>query len=184
MATNARRTFSERTNLALVRNDSKATRKLPRALTGRVISTVLALLALAIILRFLPPTARNGKVQAADVSLRLIPDELQLGRLQMSQAPAGEARYLDGVVTNTGDARVTGATVQVVFHDWQGNPVGSVEMPMVGVSQEGIDLVRNEFARDPIRPNEMRFFRVAIEQIPPGWNHEIPELKIVDVKAQ
>jgi hypothetical protein len=30
----------------------------------------------------------------------------------------------------------------------------------------------------------MRFFRVAIEQVPPNWNREVPELKIVEVKAR
>jgi hypothetical protein len=48
----------------------------------------------------------------------------------------------------------------------------------------GTDLVRNEFSRNPIQPNEMRFFRVAVEQVPPTWNHEVPELKIVEVKAR
>jgi hypothetical protein len=102
----------------------------------------------------------------------------------MSHAIAGEALYLDGVAKNTGAGSVTAATVEVRFHDGQGKVVSSVQKPMVGMAHGGTDLVRNEFARNPIQPNEMRFFRVAVEQVPPTWNHEVPELKIVEVKAR
>jgi len=30
----------------------------------------------------------------------------------------------------------------------------------------------------------MRFFRVAVEEIPPTWNHELPDLTIVEVTAK
>ena len=91
---------------------------------------------------------------------------------------------MDGVVKNAGNVSVTAATAEVDFHDAQGKVVSSVQKPIVGMSHGGTDLVGNEFARNPIQPNEMRFFRVAVEQVPPTWNHEIPELKIVEVKAQ
>ena len=56
---------------------------------------------------------------------------------------------------------------------------------MVGMSHGGTDLVGNEFARNPIKPKQMRFFRIAVpvEDVPPAWNHEVPELTIIDVKA-
>jgi hypothetical protein len=59
-----------------------------------------------------------------------------------------------------------------------------VQTPLVGVSHEGTDLVHDEFARNPIKPNEMRFFRVAVEEIPPTWNHEVHNLTIVEVTAK
>ena len=52
------------------------------------------------------------------------------------------------------------------------------------MAHEGTDIVGNEFARNPIGPNEMRFFRVAVENVPPNWNHEIPDLKITELKAE
>jgi len=30
----------------------------------------------------------------------------------------------------------------------------------------------------------MRFFRVAVENVPANWNHEIPDLKITELKAE
>ena len=62
--------------------------------------------------------------------------------------------------------------------------VASVQKPLAGMCHGGTDLIRNEFARNPIKPNEMRFFRIAVDEVPPSWNHEVPELKIVEIKAQ
>jgi len=52
------------------------------------------------------------------------------------------------------------------------------------MSHGGTDLVPNEFARNPIKPKGMRFFRIAVEDVPLTWNHELPELTIIDVKAK
>ena len=184
MVTNPRSPISDRTNLVLVPIDRKKTTKASRALFGRIVSTIVALLLLAVVLRYLPPGPRTAQAQAGSVPVEALTDDLQLGSLQMSQAIAGEALYLDGVAKNTGAASVTGATVEVSFHDAQGKVVSSVQKPIVGMAHGGTDLVRNEFSRNPIQPNEMRFFRVAVEQVPPTWNHELPELKLVEVKAR
>lgn len=184
MVTNPRSTVSERTNLTLVRGERRKTVKTPRTLTGRIISTAVALVVLAVVLRYLPPGSRNAHAQNVHAPIEEAPDELQLGSVQMSVAPAGEALYLDGLVTNTGYGAVTAATVEVNFHDSHGKVVSSEQKLIMGMSHGGTDLIRNEFARNPIQPNEMRFFRVAIDQVPPAWNHEVPELKIVALKAQ
>ena len=184
MATNPRSTISDRTGLTVERNDRKKQTSSSGTLARSLITTAIAVAVLVAVLRYLPPVPKNAQAHAEPVSIEALTDDLQLGSLQMSQAVAGEALYLDGVVKNAGTELVTGATVQVEFRDMQGKVVGSVQKPIVGMSHGGTDLVRNEFARNPIRPNEMRFFRVAVEQVPPTWNHEVPELKIVEVRAQ
>ncbi len=184
MATNPRSTISDRTGPTLVRNDRKKQAKSPGTVVGSLITTAIVLAVLAAVLRYLPPGSRNAQAQTGSVSIAALTDDLQLGSVQMSHAVTGEALYLDGVVKNTGTELVTGATVQVDFLDMQGKVVSRVQMPIVGMSHGGTDLVGNEFARNPVRPNEMRFFRVAVEQVPPTWNHELPELKIVEFKAQ
>ena len=184
MASNPRRTIAQRTNLMVLPRDAKASRKPARSLTGRVVSTTLALMALAIILRYLPPSPRNAQVQTADVSIGTVSEAVQLGKVQMSQPPADEALYLDGVLTNNGTANITGAKAQVDFRDADGDVVSRVEKPIAGMTHGGTDLVQDEFVRNPIQPRETRFFRVAIDQTPANWNHELPELRIVEVKAQ
>ncbi|HEY4899374.1 MAG TPA: hypothetical protein VIH91_01015 [Terriglobales bacterium] len=183
MATNPRSTISERTDFTLVRNDRKKTAR-SRTLTRRVISTVIALVVLAVVIRYLPPGPRNAQANTGSISVEALPGDLQLGSLLMSHAPAGEALYLDGVVKNTGTLNVTGAMVEVDFHDANGQITSSIQKPIAGMTHGGTDLIRNEFKRNPIQPNEMRFFRVAIEKVPSAWNHELPELKVVEVKAQ
>ena len=186
MATNPRSTISERTDLALTQDNRKKTAKSQRSLMGRLVSTAVALVVLAAVLRYLPPGSRSAQAHAGSVPIAALPADLQLGSLQMSEAPDGEALYLyvDGVVRNTGTAAVTGATVEVDFHDAQGKVISGVEKPIVSMAHGGTDMIGNAFARNPIQPNEMRFFRVAIDQVPPAWNHEVPELKVVEVKAR
>jgi hypothetical protein len=147
-------------------------------------STAIALVVLALVLRFLPRGARNAQAHASTPTVAAAPSDLQFSNLQISSAPGGEPLYVDGLVTNAGRATLTGATAEVDFRDSQGNLVASVEKPLVGMAHGGTDLVRNEFARNPITPQEMRFFRVAVEKVPAAWNHEIPALRIVAVNSR
>jgi hypothetical protein len=184
MVTNPQSPISDRTQLRLIRSGRKRRRRPSNRLTGRVVSTLLALALLAAVLRYLPPERRSAPVQAAHPALPASPDELRLGSVQMSKPPAGKAVYLDGVVSNQGHGPITGAMLEVKFHDGHGKTAGSVRQPIAGMAPGGTEVVRNEFARNPIQPNEMRFFRVAVEQVPPSWNFEVPEVKIVAVTAQ
>lgn len=147
-------------------------------------STAIALVVLVLVVRYLPRGARNAQADAAPTAVRSAPSDLRFSNVQISQAVGGEALYLDGLITNDGKARITGVTAEVDFHDARGQLVASVQKPLAGMSHGGTDLVRNEFARNPIQPSEMRFFRIAVEQVPPTWNHEVPELKVVEVKAR
>jgi hypothetical protein len=157
--------------------------KTPRTILGMVISTVLALVVLAAVLRFLPPATKNAQAQAGPGPMDALTEDLQLANLQMSRAPLGQTLFIDGVAANTGVANVSGATVEVDFHDAQGKVVSRVEQPIGGIAH-GTGFIKNEFSYNPIRPNEMRFFRVAIEQAPSGWNLEVPQLKVITVKEQ
>ena len=150
----------------------------------RVLTTLAAVLLLIIVLRFFPPAARTSDVQASHSTTLTLTGDLQLSGVQLSRAADGTELYLDGMVKNAGDSKVTGATAEVGFHDAQGKLVATVQKPLVGIAHGGTDLVRNEFARNPIAPNEMRFFRIAVEDVPPTWNHELPELAIVDIQAR
>jgi hypothetical protein len=154
----------------------------------RILTTIAALLLLLVVLKFLPPVSKHSGVQAArSTTTPVIPvaSDLHVSDVQITQAPDGSAVYLDGLATNAGNGRVSGATADVGFHDAQGRLVATVHKPLVGMSHGGTDLVGNEFARNPITPKQMRFFRIAVpvEDVPPAWNHEVPELTIIDVKA-
>jgi len=153
---------------------------------GRILVTVAALLLLIIVLKLLPLVARHSDVQAGRRTIPALASDLHLSSVQISRAPDGRAVYLDGLVTNAGNGRVSEASANVGFHNAQGKLIASLTKPLVGIEHDGTDLVDNEFARNPIKPNEMRFFRVAlaVEEIPPTWNQEVPDLTIVEVNAK
>jgi|SRR5271165_592029 len=184
MATNPRSNVSDRTNLAVVSRGRRAQRRGSTSLKGRLASTAIALLTLLLVVRFLPPGARTAQATAPSAKVAVVPADLNISDLQVSEAAGGEALYLDGLVSNGGRGVVTGATAEVEFHDRQGAVVGSVQEPLVGMAHGGTDLIRNEFQRNPVTPGEMRFFRVAVERVPPQWNHEVPNLKIVSVTSK
>lgn len=185
MATNPRTTISERAQLTVV-DPSRRAKKQTRSssLKRRLLSTAIAVAVLALVLRYLPSHTRNAEAHDSQTFSLESPSDLETSGLQITRPLGSESIYVDGMVKNKGTERVQAATAQVNFYDAQGAVVGSVQSPLVGMAHGGTDLVRNEFARNPIGPHEMRFFRVAVETVPPGWNHEVPKLKIIEVKAQ
>lgn len=184
MATNPRSTISERTGPTLVAASRRVTQRKSSSLQRRLISTVIALMVLVLVLRYLPPGSRDAQAHVKPTAVQAAATDLHYSDVLMSKAPSGEALYLDGLVTNTGKAAVTGATAEVQFVDAQGQVIAGMQKPLVGMAHGGTDLIRDEFARNPISPNEVRFFRVAVEQVPANWNHEVPALKIVAVSGR
>jgi hypothetical protein len=183
MAQPSRSRVNERPNLTLVYGGGRRKRSRAIPLLPRVLTTVGALLLLTIVLKFLPPLAKPSDVQASRRTTPALASDLHLSGVQISRASDGRAVYLDGLVTNAGKGRVSQASADVGFHNAQGRLIALVRRPLVGMSHGGTDLVDNEFARNPIKPNEMRFFRVAVpvEEIPPTWNQEAPDLTIAQV---
>jgi len=184
MATNPRTTISDRPQLSVVEAGRRAKQMKASSLKRRLLSTAIALSVLALVLRYLPTQTRNAQAGETQTFALESPTDLHFSGLQVTRPLASNAIYVDGMVTNKGVERVKAATAQVDFYDRHGALLSSVTAPLVGMSHEGTDLVGNEFARHPIGPNEMRFFRVAVENVPANWNHEIPDLKITELKAE
>jgi len=184
MASTSGRPVSDGTNFTLVSSSRRRKQDQSVPLLPKLMTTVATLALLAVVLKFFPPISSNARVHAAPGSAQAAPADLRVSEVQISEAFAGDAIYLDGLVTNAGDNWVTAAMTEMGFHDGQGNLVASVQKPLVGMPHGGADVIPNEFARNPIKPNEMRFFRIAVDEVSPSWNHEVPEVKIVELKAQ
>lgn len=186
MASFSRSPVSERANLTVVNHRERTRQNQFTPLTRRLMSTVVALVLLGVVLRYLPPKSTKVSAQSPSGAAQATPADLHLSGVQISRPPAGDSLFLDGLVTNASSSRITGATAEVQFRDAPGKTIASVQKPMVGMAHGGTDLISNALARNPIKPNEMRFFRIAVagEDVPPGWNHEVPQLKVVDIKAR
>lgn len=181
MATTHRSTISERSHHTAASRQRGVQRSTPKSLKSRTASTAVALLALLLVVRFLPPGARSAHANTQPPYVAAVAGDLKISDLQFGSAADGGTLYLDGLVSNSGKGTVTGAMAEVEFYDASGKLLASVQQPMVGMARGGVDLVRNEFVRNPVTPGEIRFFRVAVEHVPADWNHEVPELKIVAV---
>jgi len=188
MATNPRTTISERAQLTVMSPGRRGKQRQSNPLKRRLLSTAIALVVLALVLRYLPSQTRNAQARTTQpvVTGQVDSSELHFSGIQLSQGAVLNVDYVyvDGIITNDGKGRVREATAQVDFYDGHGAMVASIQKPLVGISHGGTELVKNEFARNPIGPSEMRFFRIAVENVPPTWNHEIPQLKVVEVKGK
>ena len=184
MVTNPRSTISEGANLGFAHEERRRRRKQSTPLMSRVLSTLLALLLLGIVLRYLPPGSRSAQLQTEEAPIQIAPNDLLVAKLKVVEPPGSHALYLDGVITNVSNGAVTEATAEVSFRDTRGDIVGLMQRPIQDESSALSDQTTGEFSLIPIKPAEIRSFRVVLEQTPPDWNHLTPELRIVSVSAQ
>jgi hypothetical protein len=92
--------------------------------------------------------------------------------------------YVDGTVTNAGNQTVTHAVVEVTFKDSMGQlaqreTVALRVLQTSGPYPEAVDLNVSPLAAGQSKP-----FRLIFESISAQWNHEYPELKVVDVTVK
>src|SRR5260370_1286666 len=66
---------------------------------------------------------------------------------------------IEGNIKNTGNRTVNRVVVTCVFYDYSGKQLYQERAAMV---------------RSPLKPGEMRSFRLAFDTIPEGWNNHMP----------
>jgi hypothetical protein len=92
--------------------------------------------------------------------------------------------YIDGTVANAGQQSVTHVVVDVTFRDSMGQLAQRETVPLrvlrtSGPYPEAVDLNASPLAAGQNKP-----FRLTFESISAQWNHEYPELKVVDVTVK
>lgn len=111
--------------------------------------------------------------------------KLQLSKLHMATAQnfAGTSvTYIEGTVSNTGDRKVTDATVQVVFK----NALGEVSqrensLPLTVALPNTPYLDYGTIDRAPLAAGQSRDFRLTIEYVTPDWDGQVPQIRVVSV---
>jgi hypothetical protein len=89
--------------------------------------------------------------------------------------------YIEGVIGNTGQQTVTGATVEITFRNSLGQIVQRETQPlMIILAREPADDVAAMNVA-PLKPGASREFRLTFEHVSADWNREHPELKITTV---
>ena len=112
---------------------------------------------------------------------------LKISDLKMSAAEnfvGATVTYLDGTLTNTGDRTVTHATVHVVFKDSLGQIAQTEDVPLHVLQTGGPYLDAVDLSASPLAPGQSKPFRLTFEHVTEEWNHEFPELRVMDVSLK
>ncbi len=112
---------------------------------------------------------------------------LALGGLQMSEANSfsgAKVTYIDGQITNTGNRTLTAITVQVGFHNDAGEFAQRLAVPLslIRTRQPYVDI--EPVSAAPIEPGQQRDFRLIFDAVPPDWNQQYPEVRVISVHSK
>ena len=112
---------------------------------------------------------------------------LPLSDLTMSESgnlAGGKVTYLDGHIANHGSRTVTGAQVQVLFHN-SAQEVAQNEtqsLKVIRMRSPYIDV--GPLSASPLKPGDERDFRLIFDAVTPNWDGAYPQLRILHVETQ
>ena len=112
---------------------------------------------------------------------------IKLTDLKMSAAEnfvGATVNYIDGTVANTGSQTVTHVIVEVTFKDSIGQLAQRETVPLRVLQTSGPYPDAVDLSVSPLAPGQSKPFRLTFEGISTQWNHEYPELKVVDVTVK
>jgi hypothetical protein len=93
----------------------------------------------------------------------------------------GSVTYIEGTVANTGDKKVTAASVQVTFKNYLGEISQKETVPVTVVTPNASYIDYGTLDRVPLAPGQKRDFRLTLEFVTPDWDGQIPQVKVVSV---
>jgi hypothetical protein len=112
---------------------------------------------------------------------------IKFSDLKMSAAEnfvGASVSYIDGTVTNTGSQTVTHVVAEVTFKDSMGQLAQRESVPLRVLQTKGPYPDAVDLGVSPLAPGQAKPFRLTFESISAQWNHEYPELKVIDVTAK
>lgn len=92
--------------------------------------------------------------------------------------------YVDGTVTNVGDKTLTHAVVRVTFKDSLGQVAQLEEIPLRILEKTARYDDAVDLSTSPLAPGASMPFRLTFEHISAEWNHEYPEVQVIDVSTK
>jgi hypothetical protein len=111
--------------------------------------------------------------------------KLELSNLHMAKAEnfaGGSVTYIEGTLANTGDKKVTAATVQVTFKNYLGQVSQKETVPVTVVTSNPAYVDYGTLDRTPLAPGQRRGFRLTLEYVTPDWDGQVPQVKVVSVR--
>jgi len=112
---------------------------------------------------------------------------IKFSDLKMSAAEnfvGATVSYIDGTVSNTGNQTVRHVAVEVTFRDSIGQLAQRESVPLRVLRTSGPYPDAVDLNAAPLSSGQSRPFRLTFESISAQWNHEYPEIKVVDVTVK
>ena len=112
---------------------------------------------------------------------------LAISGLQMSEATSfsgAKVTYIDGQITNNGNRTLTAITVQVGFHSDLGQYAQRLSLPLSLIRTREPYVDTQPVSAAPIQPSQQRDFRLIFDSVPPDWNLQYPEVRVISVRSK
>jgi hypothetical protein len=152
-----------------------------RLIIFATLAVVLIVAVVAALLLRTEPKAGTGLPPAYAANLKL-------SDFKMSAAEnfvGATVSYIDGTLTNAGAKTVTHATVQVIFKDDLGQIAQKEpEVPLRALKTSGPYPEAVDLSVSPLAPGQSQPFRLTFDSISAQWNHQYPEIQVVDVTTK
>jgi len=147
-----------------------------------LIAVVVAALILAAFIFYLPRMPKRGpNPTAAEVPTQPFGKAIQISGVKMQPSPVEGNLYIQGTVSNASPKKINDVTVVARFYGKDGNVIHQDTVPMQSLPKKTGDTVAVSFAEDPLSPDSSKEFRLAFDNIPSTWNHELPAIEIAHV---
>jgi hypothetical protein len=144
------------------------------------VAVVLVVAVVAALLLRTEPKAASGLPPAYATNLKL-------ADFKMSAAEnfvGATVSYVDGTITNTGSKTVTHAAVQVLFKDDMGQIAQKEEVPLRALRTSGPYPEAVDLGVSPLAAGQSQPFRLTFESISAQWNHQYPDIQVIDVTTK
>jgi hypothetical protein len=112
---------------------------------------------------------------------------LPISGLEMSEATSfsgSKVTYIDGKIGNTGNLTISGITVQVGFHNDLGQLALREAMPLNFIRTRQPYIDTEPVSAAPLKPGDTQSFRLIFDNVPPDWNQQSPEIRVIAVQSR
>ena len=146
---------------------------------------VLVLLALTLLGRHSNPVQEGGGTGMAATAPYAA--NLPISGVQMSEADTfsgAKVTYIDGQIANTGNQTITAITVQVGFRNDLGQFAQRLASPLTLIRTRQPYVDTEPVSAAPLKPGDRRDFRLIFDTLPPDWNQQLPEIRIIHTQSR